>query len=57
MFKLKCLGSSSNGNGYILENENEALLIECGCGLMDCKKAMNFKTSKIVGALVSHEHG
>lgn len=57
MFKLKCLGSNSNGNGYILENENEALLIECGCRLMDCKKAMNFKTSKIVGALVSHEHG
>lgn len=57
MFKLKCFGSSSSGNGYILENENEALLIECGCRFMDCKKAMNFQISKIVGCLISHEHG
>lgn len=54
---LICLGSSSSGNGYILQNDTEALVIECGVSLMDVKKAVDFNVSKIVGCLVSHEHG
>lgn len=54
--KLKVLGSSSKGNAYLLENEEEALLIECGVHVKEIKKALNFNISKIEGALVSHEH-
>lgn len=55
--KLHVLGSSSSGNGYMLENDTEALVIECGVSLKEVKKAIDFNISKIVGAIVSHEHG
>lgn len=54
--KLKVIGSSSVGNGYILENETEALLIEAGCRFSEVKKALNFNIRKVVGCVVSHEH-
>lgn len=55
--KLKILGSSSEGNCYILENEKEALIIEAGVSFDKVKKALGFNISKIVGVLVTHEHG
>ena len=52
------VNSGSSGNGYVIQNDREALVIECGCRLMDVKrKAVDFNVSKIVGAVVSHEHG
>jgi phosphoribosyl 1,2-cyclic phosphodiesterase len=55
--KLKVLGSSSKGNLYIMESESQVLLIEAGIRLSEVKKAIGFDVSKIVGCLVSHEHG
>jgi phosphoribosyl 1,2-cyclic phosphodiesterase len=55
--KLKVLGSSSAGNCYILENDGEALIIEAGIKFSEVKKAVNFDISRIVGCLISHEHG
>lgn len=54
--KLKVIGTGSSGNAYILGNEDEALLIECGVKITDIKKALNFDYSKVVGCIVSHEH-
>lgn len=54
---LKILGSGSKGNAYLLENEQEALLIECGVNIMEIKKAVNFNINKISGCIVTHEHG
>lgn len=54
--RLKVIGTGSKGNAYLLENEQEALLIECGVGIMEIKKAIDFKVNKIVGCLVTHEH-
>ena len=54
---LNCLGSSSSGNCYLLDGENEALMIECGVKLKNVKIAMGFNLKKIVGCLVTHEHG
>lgn len=54
---LSILGSSSNGNCYILQNETEALIIECGVSFKEVKKALDFNISKVVGALLSHAHG
>lgn len=53
---LKVLGSSSHGNCYILENEAEALIIECGIGFKEAKISLDFDVSKIVGCIISHEH-
>ena len=55
--KLKVLGSGSSGNCYILENENEALIIEAGLTFMEVKKALDFNVRKIKAVLITHEHG
>lgn len=55
--KLIVLGSSSRGNGYILTNGKEALIIECGIPFNAAKKALDFNVSSISGILVSHRHG
>lgn len=54
--KLIVLGSSSSGNCYILDNENEALIIEAGIRLSEVKKALRFNISKVLGVIVTHEH-
>ena len=54
--KLKVLGSNSLGNCYILENKDEALIIEAGIKFAKVKESLNYNISKIVGCLVSHEH-
>lgn len=55
--KLAVLGSSSRGNGYLLDNGKEALLIECGCNFDKVKKVLNGDILRLCGAIVSHEHG
>ncbi|WP_159522943.1 MBL fold metallo-hydrolase [Sunxiuqinia indica] len=55
--QLTVLGSSSKGNGYILSNDTESLVIECGARFSDVQKALDFNISSIKGAVVSHEHG
>ncbi len=54
--KLLCLGSNSSGNCYLLIGATSTLVIECGMPIKEVKKALNFDLSKIVGAIVSHEH-
>ena len=55
--RLLVLKSGSSGNGYVLYNDREALIIECGVSYDTCLKALKFKRGIIVGALVTHEHG
>lgn len=55
--KLKVLGSSSAGNCYVLENEQEALILECGVKFKEVKKALGFNLRKVTGALLTHSHG
>lgn len=54
--KLICLGSSSSGNGYILDAGEEALILEAGISMVDYKKALNWNLRKVVGCLISHKH-
>lgn len=55
--KLTVLGSGSSGNGYVLQNDNEALVVECGMSVASMKKALDFNVMKLKGCLVSHGHG
>lgn len=55
--ELKIISSSSAGNAYILQNDREALLIECGVRFDRIKQALNFNLSKVVACLITHEHG
>lgn len=55
--RMKCLGSGSSGNCYIIENDTEALIIEAGVRFKDVKIALDFNVSKIKCVIISHEHG
>lgn len=56
--ELRIIGSSSRGNGYLLEAENgDQLLIEAGCHLREFKEVGKLKRSRACGMIVSHEHG
>ena len=54
--KLIVLGSSSKGNGYVLMNKDEAIVIEAGVRLREVKKAVDYRVSMIKACLVSHSH-
>lgn len=55
--RLRVLNSGSKANGYVLYNDQEALVLECGVPYSKCLQAVGFKRKNIVGALVTHEHG
>lgn len=55
--RLKVISSSSHGNCYLIYNESECLVLECGVAFKEVKKALNFDLSTITAALVTHEHG
>ena len=54
--KLSVLGSGSAGNCYLFDDGDRILMVECGVKFADVKKAVDFRISRIVGAIVSHEH-
>lgn len=53
---LKCLGSSSSGNCYLLDSGNEVLVLDCGLPIKQIKKGLNWDISRIAGVLCTHEH-
>lgn len=56
MAELRVIGSGSSGNAYILQCNNETLLIELGMPWKDILKGLNYKIEDVAGCLVSHEH-
>lgn len=57
MAVLKVTGSSSKGNSYIVETENESIILDLGCKWNDILKSLNYKIENVVGVLVTHSHG
>ena len=55
--KLTTLGSSSSGNCYILEIDNQILILEAGINIKYLNKVLKFDYSKVKGCLITHEHG
>lgn len=55
--ELIVLNSGSRANGYIIQNEDEALILECGCSITSALENLNHNVSKVKGVLVTHEHG
>lgn len=54
---LNILNSSSAGNCYVFQNKTEALIVEAGVRFSEVQKALNFNLRKVVGCIISHEHG
>lgn len=55
--KLKCLGSGSSGNCYLLTADNgETLLLDAGLPIMEIKRGLNWNIKCVVGAICTHTH-
>lgn len=54
--ELTVIGSRSDGNAYVLQNADEALLLEAGLPFKKTLEALDYHIDKVVGCLVSHEH-
>lgn len=55
--QLHVIGSSSKGNCYVLNGQNECLIIEAGVKLLEVKRAIGFNNlPKVVGCIISHSH-
>ena len=54
---LKCIGSGSTGNCYLLtSNGGETLILDCGIPIKDIKKGLNWNIIGIQGAVCTHCH-
>nr|DAR48661.1 MAG TPA: YycJ-like MBL-fold protein [Bacteriophage sp.] len=55
--RLKCLGSSSSGNCYLLTSESgETLILDCGIPIKEIKKGLDWDIRGIAGVIISHTH-
>ena len=55
---VRCIGSGSSGNCHALIDDNgKILLLDVGITKNEILKAIDFRISDIVGAVVSHGHG
>lgn len=55
---LKCIGSGSDGNSYaLISNDGKILLLDLGLPKNKIVKAIDYRVSDIVGAVVTHGHG
>lgn len=54
---VKTTATGSKGNNYALVSGGEILLLECGVPAKEMLKTIDYQTSKVVGCLLSHEHG
>lgn len=55
--KVVCIGTGSNGNGYVLQGGESKILLDAGCSWKEVEKACGFEVHNIDFALVTHEHG
>jgi len=56
--RLNIINSNSDGNCYLFtDNNGETLIVGCGVRFERIKQALNFDLNKVVGCLVTHEHG
>lgn len=56
--KLHCIGSSSDGNCYLLtaDRSGETLIIEAGMPWARVKRALGYRLGGVAGCIVSHAH-
>lgn len=54
---LKCLGSGSSGNCYLLTDSNgKTLILDCGLSIREIKKGLNYDLRCVAGCIVTHHH-
>ena len=54
---LKCIGTGSSGNCYLLISDNgETLILDCGIPIKEIKKGLDWNIRGIRGMIISHAH-
>lgn len=54
---VRCIGSGSSGNSYALvDSDNKILLLDLGMAVREIKRAIDYRISDVVGAVVTHAH-
>ena len=53
---LTVLASSSSANGYIIQADNEVLILEAGVPFKECAKVLNYNLEDVKAVCVSHGH-
>ena len=54
---LTTVATGSSGNCYLLNSDDETLVIEAGVPFMEVKKALDFNVKRIACVVISHCHG
>ena len=54
--KIKILGSSSDGNCYVIGNDTDAILLECGLTFKEIQKGLDFNLAKVQACVITHNH-
>lgn len=54
--KLTVINTGSSGNCYLLEENGEVLILDCGVSFADIKKALGFNLMKVSGCMITHVH-
>lgn len=57
MVNITVIGSGSSGNCYVLDNGIDQIMIEAGLPWKRVGPMLGFDYSRLVGLLVTHEHG
>lgn len=53
---LRCIATGSSGNNYALIDGKSILLLDLGVSAKEIKRAIDFRISDVVGAVVTHQH-
>lgn len=54
--KIKTLATGSTGNCYLIDDGQTQLLLELGIRFKEIQQALDYETSKVAAALISHSH-
>ena len=53
---LTVLDSGSSANGYIIQADNEVLILEAGVPFKECAKVLDYNLEGVKAVCVSHGH-
>lgn len=53
---LTVLASGSSANGYIIQANSEALILEAGVPFKECSKVLNYNLEGVKAVCISHGH-
>lgn len=56
MTEIEIIGSSSQGNGYLLKSADQILVLELGCKFIDYVEILGSDFNKAVGCAFTHRH-